>query len=264
MNLAVLLEVLFVCIGLACFAAWIRTCLKRWKTRDNQAKAGAGVNAPTEGVMTRAHHSPTARAYAAHAISLHAHAEHFWGIGAIPEACSCFQRAIKLAQLSGDHLLLVSLLSKFADFQQTNDLLFEAEALLDRATSILLHHSEHSTYWLRDGVSCQRQHLARLTALSKNWRMVGLLLRNEPSSQAAEGEARKVLSELQGSGWDDWRVAGIINLLACAVAARGNWYDARQHWEQARCIISEWPYCNPALVENIDSNLAICRKQMGW
>lgn len=264
MNLPIISLVLCVCAGLAFVAVWLCVHHKSSNERSRSPHSVLRASGAALDEGGRTNYSQSARAYAAQAALLQEIAYHLWGMGKLSEACSHFERAIRFAQLSGDPLLIVSALSKFAGFQQTNNLLFEADALLGQAESILLQRPEPSTHWHSQDVVSQRDQLSQLTALTKEWRTVGLLLRSEQSSLVAEKKSRLILSELNGRGWDDWRVAGIINLLACAVAARGNWYEARQHWEQASQIISEWPYANPDLVENINSNLAFCRQQLGW
>ncbi len=264
MNLPIISLVLFVCAGLAFVVVWFCVHHKSSNGRGRSPHSVLGAGGTAQGEDGSTNYSQSARAYAAQAALLQEIAYYLWGLGKLPAACVHFERAVRFAQLSGDQLLIVSALCKFAGFQQTNDLLFEAGALLDQAESILPQRPEPSTHWVSQDVVSQRDQLSQLTALTKEWRTVGLLLRSDQSSLVAEKKSRLVLSGLNGRGWDDWRVAGIINLLGCAVAARGNWYEARQHWEQASQIISEWPYANPDLVENINSNLAFCRQQLGW
>lgn len=264
MNLPIISLVMFLCAGVAFVTLWVLLFHKGSEESSHPTHSVLGAGATAQGAGGSTNYSQSARAYAAQATLLHEIAYYLWGLGKLPAACVHFERAVRFAQLSGDQLLIVSALSKFAAFQQTNDLLFEAGALLEQAESVLLRHSELSTHRLCEGVEDQREQLIHVTALTKEWRTVGLLLGSESDSLVAERKSRQILSELHGRGWDDWRVAGVINLLACAVAARGNWCEARQHWEQASQIISEWPYANPDLVENIKSNLAFCRQQLGW
>jgi hypothetical protein len=186
--------------------------------------------------------------------------------GNLPEANYLYIQCYRAAKAMDDQLWCAKVLMAHSRISASNGQKQEAVQSLEKALRLAREHGgteEGLTAlieWNLGAYQILREEEAVKELLSKTRAAYGKRELDE-AMELADQALALASEKLKG---DHWLNADALNLRACVNLSKGFYSAAREDLDYARQILSEWPEAAAHLSEAIESNLARCKRDMGY
>ncbi len=88
--------------------------------------------------------------------------------------------------------------------------------------------------------------------------------RNRQDHEAAEAHLDDAFAEISYMKHDHWYLVDLLNMKGCLLYDKGFYVQAREMWEHAEQVASEWPDKVNATLPTVEKNLAKVRGMLGF